>query len=156
MPRGKIIFCLTQPKRLLRNECTSVCPDLNHIRFIKLESGFEPSDALVVSQVSLTAHREMIMKSMRNHSLRSGQVRTLHSSAGCFCLRLPLPRQRPLSSEVDLRDSLKQRAVRHPCWHQLFGPPFADMRSSVAPFDREAACFTRSRRQRTSHMSRRL
>ena len=33
-----------------RNECTSVCPHLNHIVFIKLEPGFEPSDAFLISQ----------------------------------------------------------------------------------------------------------
>ena len=45
VPRSKTMFSFTQPNDLLRNECTSVFPHLNHHFFIKLEPGFEPSDA---------------------------------------------------------------------------------------------------------------
>ena len=35
-------------------------PHLNHPFFIKLESGFEPSDAFLISTRSLTAHCEIL------------------------------------------------------------------------------------------------
>ena len=46
VPRSKKLFCFTQPKRFVRNECKSYCvPHLNHPFFTKLESGFDRSDA---------------------------------------------------------------------------------------------------------------
>ena len=42
-------FVLLNPNDFYRNECTSVCPHLNHTFFIKLEPGFEPSDAFLRS-----------------------------------------------------------------------------------------------------------
>ena len=55
-------FVLLNPNDFYRNECTSVCPHLNHTFFIKLEPGFEPSDAFLIPGVSLTAHCEIMGK----------------------------------------------------------------------------------------------
>ena len=42
-------FVLLNPNDFYRNECTSVCPHLNHTFFIKLQPGFESSDAFLRS-----------------------------------------------------------------------------------------------------------
>ena len=42
-------FVLLNPNDFYRNECTSVFPHLNHQFFIKLEPGFESSDAFLTS-----------------------------------------------------------------------------------------------------------
>ena len=42
-------FVLLNPNDFYSNECTSVCPHLNHTFFITLQPGFEPSDAFLRS-----------------------------------------------------------------------------------------------------------